>query len=142
MFKEDKTKKRFCPKCEKKFPYTLEFWGKNGKKTQTYCRKCKKQDDRIYSRKYRAEHPEWKKKDNKRNAKLIQLLVTRYIKENPERLRATSAVTRAIKSGKIIRKPCVVCGETKTHGHHKDYEKPLKVMWLCALHHRAIHNPL
>ena len=33
-----------------------------------------------------------------------------------------------------------VCGNPKTDAHHKDYMKPLKVIWLCRLHHSRMHN--
>jgi len=41
----------------------------------------------------------------------------------------------SIKSGKITRKPCEVCGDQKSEGHHEDYNKPYDVVWLCRLHH-------
>ena len=37
--------------------------------------------------------------------------------------------------GKITKKPCVVCGETKVDGHHPDYSKPYEIIWLCRKHH-------
>lgn len=52
------------------------------------------------------------------------------------------AVTRALSTGTLVRGPCEVCGEPRTHGHHDDYEKPLQVRWLCTRHHREIHGAL
>lgn len=42
---------------------------------------------------------------------------------------------RALRQGELTRKPCEVCGNPKTHGHHEDYSKPLEVRWLCETHH-------
>ena len=44
------------------------------------------------------------------------------------------------KMGYIIPKPCEVCGEVKTQGHHEDYSKPYEVKWLCQKHHSEIHS--
>ena len=49
-------------------------------------------------------------------------------------------VRKAIECGELIKQPCVLCGSIKTHGHHSDYDKPLKVIWLCHTHHRNIHK--
>lgn len=52
---------------------------------------------------------------------------------------AHNAVARALRSGKLARQPCEVCGNPKTHAHHDDYLKPLEVRWLCTPHHKAWH---
>lgn len=43
-------------------------------------------------------------------------------------------------ASKIPLEPCEVCGETRTHRHHPDYSKPLVVRFLCALHHKQVHQ--
>lgn len=58
---------------------------------------------------------------------------------NPEKVRCHNAVARAIRSGKLVRGACEVCGEEKTHAHHDDYTKPLEVRWLCPQHHGTTH---
>lgn len=40
--------------------------------------------------------------------------------------------------GKLVERPCQVCG-AKAEMHHHDYSKPLEVEWLCRLHHLALH---
>jgi sterol desaturase/sphingolipid hydroxylase (fatty acid hydroxylase superfamily) len=45
----------------------------------------------------------------------------------------------AIKTGKLIRLPCEICGAPKTDAHHDDYAKPLEIRWLCRSHHREHH---
>jgi len=45
-----------------------------------------------------------------------------------------------LRDKKIKRKPCEVCGNPKSEGHHDDYSKPKKVKWLCVKHHRELHT--
>lgn len=45
----------------------------------------------------------------------------------------------AIKKGKLIRKPCEICGDIKSDGHHEVYSTYDKVRWLCRKHHKVIH---
>lgn len=61
---------------------------------------------------------------------------------NPEKAKARQLVTYAVKTGKIIRKPCDVCGSMKSQAHHEDYSKPLEVRWLCDSHHKAHHKAM
>jgi hypothetical protein len=41
----------------------------------------------------------------------------------------------ALKHGVLVRKPCCMCGDPKTEGHHENHSKPLDVVWLCRSHH-------
>jgi len=63
-----------------------------------------------------------------------------FVKRYPFKKQATSAVSNAIRDGKLERKPCEVCGATKVEAHHPDYTKPLEVMWLCKPHHDEWHR--
>lgn len=66
----------------------------------------------------------------------------RYHKKYPERRKAYKSVARALKNG-IIVKP-VICDncqqELKLLAHHKDYSKPLEVLWLCQDCHNSTHG--
>ncbi len=59
---------------------------------------------------------------------------------NKEKRSAHSIFWNGIKSGKVVKKPCEICGETKVHGHHEDYKRPLDVIWLCDKHHILWHK--
>ena len=58
---------------------------------------------------------------------------------SPDARRAHLIARKAIKDGKLIRKPCEVCGARPVDAHHNDYDRPLDVRWLCQKHHRRFH---
>lgn len=49
-------------------------------------------------------------------------------------------VEYAIRSGRLIRKPCEICGSEPSEAHHDDYDKPLEVRWLCRSHHMKLER--
>jgi hypothetical protein len=57
-----------------------------------------------------------------------------------ERNRVRRKTTYAVRTGKLVRKPCEVCGAEKVEAHHRDYRDHLNVKWLCRKHHRAEHK--
>lgn len=64
-------------------------------------------------------------------------------KETPEhkaKAKIWRLVNDAIRSEKLKRGPCEVCGAAKTDAHHDDYTKPFSVRWLCRAHHRQHHK--
>lgn len=117
-----------------------------------YYKKHSEQKKAI-SREWRKTHPEEVEEHQKKyRERRIELSKTpkykatkarskkKYIMANPEKHRAHIILTNAIASGKITRKPCEVCGNPKVEGHHEDYSKPLKVMWLCHKCHCHHHK--
>lgn len=58
---------------------------------------------------------------------------------HPEMYAAHTAVGNALRDGRIKREPCVFCASEKVHGHHRDYSKPLDVVWLCPKCHHRLH---
>jgi len=65
----------------------------------------------------------------------------KYRKQNPHKYKAHSAVSNAVRDGRL-EKPgaCETCDDTGViHGHHDDYAYPLEVRWLCAACHRQWH---
>lgn len=62
---------------------------------------------------------------------------------NPEGYQARHAVRYQAKKDPSFKKPCLVCGDPKSHGHHHlGYAKAhwLHVQWFCAKHHSQIHK--
>lgn len=106
------------------------------------CKDC----ENAYTRRRRMnnpkvrEHDRYRDKENEQR-RLAKIKETKeWKKRNVYKTSAHKAVLRSVKSGKIIKTPCVVCGSTfRIHGHHEDYSKPLEVIWLCPLHHSRHH---
>lgn len=75
-----------------------------------------------------------------KNKEAAQRVKAKYAAQNPQKRKAQSAVSNAIRSGLIKRRPCVRCGSAKrVHGHHEDYDKPLDIVWLCSKCHGLRH---
>lgn len=97
-------------------------WCKNNlEKIEKYKPK-KREIDKINKRRYRKEHPELWIENRKK-----------YWKN------AYQIVYKALKTGKLKKKPCEACGKKKAHAHHEDYDKPFEIKWLCPLHHKQYH---
>jgi hypothetical protein len=92
-----------------------------------------KKNDRS---KFRLQSPEFRLLRNKKRRELYR----RQLSECPEKIHARSAVARAIVAGRLIRSPCEVCGKSPAQAHHKDYSKPLEVVWLCQPCHGVVRR--
>jgi len=57
-------------------------------------------------------------------------------------LRVQSMLRAAVRKGVVDRLDhCEICGLVcSTQGHHRDYSKPLEVVWLCPSCHRKAHR--
>lgn len=62
-----------------------------------------------------------------------------YRHKHPHKRRAHNQVAYAVRTGKLTKLPCEMCGNPKSEAHHDDYSKPLDVRWLCRLCHTVIH---
>jgi hypothetical protein len=58
---------------------------------------------------------------------------------NPEKYNAHKLVQKALRDGILIKENCLVCNNDKTQAHHKEYSKPLEVIWLCSKCHMKEH---
>ena len=115
-----------CGSC-KEVKHKTEFGHHKSRSTRRsfYCRDCRK----TYDKKYYAL-----------NSEKIQQSIKKYKRKNAFKLKAHSAVEKAIKCGELVRHPCEVCGAKKTEAHHADYAKTLEVAWLCRVHHKDWHR--
>lgn len=66
----------------------------------------------------------------------------RHLTSNEQRKKANChrLVNEALESGALIKGLCAVCQSVDVVGHHRDYDKPLEVEWLCRKHHMEAHR--
>jgi len=140
---------KVCNRCQMEKP--LDQFYKNKSIKGGYLNQCKT-CHYEYTKKYRAttegkairqkekQYPESKRRykkseKGKQSAKQYQRPKDREL--------ARAAVSYAIKTGKLIRQPCEVCGK-KSEAHHWSYlpEHRLDVKWLCRFHHNEEHRRL
>ena len=70
------------------------------------------------------------------------IISKRWAKRDSRIMSAHSKVSRAIRSGLLEKKSCVICGTTKSYAHHESYNRPLDVVWYCQVHHKARHKEI
>jgi hypothetical protein len=101
--------------------------------------------DPKYVLKQRARYKVRREKDKLLGKSNIHYRHRAYInhkkweENNRGKIRAYNYLHRVIKSGKMVKEPCRVCGSPFVQMHHEDYSKPLNVMFLCTKHHHELH---
>jgi ribosomal protein S27AE len=104
------------------------------------CKECTKARVRLRAR----TNPKVQEYDRKRAKspgvrKRIQSVAREWRKKNPDAYKAQNAVSNAVRDGRLNKEPCLFCGATKVHAHHRDYSRPLDVIWLCPKCHHRLH---
>ena len=77
------------------------------------------------------------------NEKRVQY--RRNAKKTPkgrQRHTAQNIAKKAVQRGKIKKMPCEICGDENVVIHHKDYSKPLEIIFLCRQCHINEHRKL
>ena len=134
-----------CFKCKTVKPLS-EFY-KHSAMADGHINKCKTcaKNDVAKHRENNIEKIRAYDRDRAKNKERIQQAaqVTKaWRSEDKRRAAAHSAVARAIKSGKLKKKPCEWCSSEKSVAHHEDYNKKLAVIWLCQPCHKQRHKEL
>lgn len=136
-----------CVRCStEKAPdvfYDNDRTCKECRKAMVRANRAKKLDYyRAYDRS-RANHPDriaarraYQKSDAFKAGR--PAVLARYAHNHPGRKAANTAVSNALRDGRLIRWPCQVCGMV-AEAHHPDYSNFLGVVWLCVDHHALLH---
>lgn len=106
------------------------------------CKECTKRDVREWHASTRPARHAYERRryqePERRASVATHAKATRA--RHPEKYRARTAVSNAVRDGRLCRKPCEQCGADKAQAHHHDYSKPLDVEWLCFRCHMAEHG--
>ncbi len=131
---QSKEEEKVCSRCKLTKP-TSDFYKRKDRPggLGSHCKSC------DYNRTNTEEMGTWRRNWNKTHRDSLNKALKEYLARNPEKKKAWSKWSKALKNGKIVKKPCVVCGSKSAQGHHKDYSKPLEIVWLCRKHHKDIH---
>jgi len=141
---------------------------KREKKELSRCKICgnnKPKDEFYLDHRYRNGHGSWCKRcvseyqknwylENKskildkqhkygrtdKGKKVMKETLARMSRKYPEKFKARWTVRDALKSGKLEKRPCLICGDVNSEAHHHDYTKSLDVSWLCMKHHRQLEK--
>lgn len=105
-----------------------------------YAKNYRLQNRERLAQEFRDFRKQKTKTDPEGFRKLRYRYMQKYKDNNALKTSCRMKYDSAIAMGKLVREPCVICGELKTDGHHADYTKPLDVMWLCRSHHLAWHR--
>lgn len=122
-----------CPICNTLKP-TDEYYRNRFKKNgiEYMCKICSKEIRRSYRISNNINL--YEKRKHKKT-------ISKKFKEKENLLNAIhKKVQRAVRSGRLIKMPCEICGNINSLAHHNDYSKPLEVIWLCHQHHKDMHQ--
>jgi hypothetical protein len=133
-----------CFRCREALPLT-EFYRHTQTKDKLLneCKACVKarvsKNYHARSKQYSAYRAAYQKTAA---GKAVHLrAMNKYRRTNNEKARARDAVYRALASGVLVKTNCVHCGATdRIHGHHRDYSKPLDVVWCCYRCHVVVEH--
>lgn len=135
------TSEKTCFKCGIK--QSLDAFYRHPKMADGHLNKCKRCTRLDVRTNYDNNADKYRAYDSKRNSDPARkarnvAAFERSSKKYPDRKRAADIAAQAVRSGKLTRHPCFVCGES-AQAHHPDYSRPLDVVWLCLPHHRQAH---
>ena len=146
-------KQKICKLCKLEKSLTKCFY-KQSKYYNPYCNKCRKIIKSNYVKTHQHNIKKYRKeyynsdlgkrmlKTYHKSKQYIDYIKNYYIKF-PERKMAVQKLNSLLRHGKVIKRPCEICGIKKSvHAHHEDYSKPLEVIWLCPSHHKERHKKL
>lgn len=106
------------------------------------CKECAKKDvtDRYRNPRSRKKIKAYERARNQtEHRKQCKIEYQKKSRESsPGKHRCRAIVYDAIRDGRLIKRPCRVCGSRRSEAHHPDYRSPLRVEWLCFKHHREL----
>lgn len=104
------------------------------------CRQCLRDRDHTRYPKERESRSQQSRAWVSNNRERSNQIRREWTERNPDKRKAHTRVSNAVRDGRLERLPCEVCGAPTVEAHHNDYAAPLDVRWLCKVHHEAAHH--
>lgn len=106
------------------------------------CRKCYNITAKVYRDKNKDYYRKYRKEyyASDRGKEIKNKCSAGYRNRKRAYMKVWKLTENALLRGALKRQPCEVCGLERTHAHHVNYNEPLNVMWLCAIHHIEWHK--
>jgi len=92
---------------------------------------------------HRLKHKEYRDRNRERYRQLVRKSqIKYYLKKGIDlkKERAKRILNNNIMYKKITRKNCIFCENENAEGHHKNYNEPLNVIWMCKHCHEKFHQ--
>jgi len=148
-----------CSSCRAELSETMFYKNRRNKTGLSYaCKDCLKARTETYRQNNREKavacartsriknaekHQQKCREYNKLHRKQFGIYNAIYTRKYPEKKKATTAVSHALRDGQLVRPSgCSTCGNSPLQAHHGDYSKPLDVLWLCQPCHVRLHSDL
>lgn len=141
-----------CLKCGK-MKLASEFYWRSPYRMSRPCKECaasymkqRKTDPVIHARYVQCSREHYAINKPLYRIKCQKRLASRYRpKREPAREKAGAKLRAAVRRGRISKpthcQHCLSLTPTRSlHGHHRDYGKPLEVVWLCTACHGKEHR--
>ena len=106
-----------------------------------FCKTCVRKRIKLHRlmNPHVQENDRQRSKTPKRRAHL-RANAERWDQHNPAAYRAHNIANAAVRDRKLSRQPCQICGAIEhVHKHHRNYSRPLDIVWLCAKCHARVH---
>ncbi len=130
---------RVCTICKIIKSFSEFNWDKRFNIPFSRCKLCFNLKCKEYrnSKAGKAVYRNWVTTKGK---KVRHAAMTKWRSLNPNKRKAHSAVSNALRDGKLTKQPCKECSNPISEAHHTSYdpENWLNVVWLCKSHHTTI----
>ena len=143
LMQQSGKKMKWCPKC-KSWKELSEFYkvGSGKDELRCQCKDCCRKAHREYLQTDEGRAAKRKYRQSERGKEAVRINSRKRRRLCPEKAKARSDVSNAIRDGKLIRPShCESCFEERfAESHHEDYSKTLDVDWLCKKCHRELNR--
>lgn len=139
MPRKDNGVTKVCKDCGVEKPL-VEYFMNKGYYTPR-CKPCHNYWYRVWRSSPNGKITYRKWSLTERGKEVIENRMANWTKKNAKKKHAQTMVSNAIRDNRLMRGFCSTCGEQNAEAHHKDYNKPFDIVWLCKRHHMDAHYP-